>query len=87
VAETAVENETLKTAARANSLDNFREVWKRILEGLFVDRMEGNEEIFDKVMNDEAFRNIASEQMMRNVYDRLRGGRRVQQARDVETAG
>lgn len=74
VAETAIENETLRTAAQANSLDNFRDVWKRILEGLFVDRMEGNEEIFDKIMNDETFRNIASEQMMRDVYERLRAG-------------
>jgi len=26
--------------------------------------MEGNEEIFDRIMNDPAFRNLASEQLM-----------------------
>jgi type I restriction enzyme R subunit len=72
VAESAVENETLKTAAQANTLDNFKHVFDRMLEGLFVDRMEGNEEIFDKVMNDPTFRNIASEHLMREVYERLR---------------
>ena len=30
-----------------------------MLEGLFIDRMEGNEEIFDRIMNDPHFRNLA----------------------------
>jgi type I restriction enzyme R subunit len=72
VAEAAVDNQTLQTAAKANTLDNFKHVFDRMLEGLFVDRMEGNEEIFDKVMNDPAFRNIASEHLMREVYERIR---------------
>ncbi len=72
VAETAAGNETLKTAAQANTLDNFKHVFDRMLEGFFVDRMEGNEEIFDRIMNDPAFRNLASEQLMREVYERLR---------------
>jgi type I restriction enzyme R subunit len=74
VAESAVENETLKTAAQINTLENFKHVFNRMLEGLFVDRMEGNEEIFDRIMNDPAFRNIASEHLMRDVYERLRRG-------------
>lgn len=45
-----------------------------MLEGLFVDRMDGNEEIFDKVMNDPAFRNVASDHLMREVYERFRRG-------------
>lgn len=75
VAESAMDNETLKTAAQANTLDNFKHVFERMLEGLFVDRMEGNEEIFDKVMNDKAFRDIASEHLMRKVYDKIRAER------------
>jgi type I restriction enzyme R subunit len=43
-----------------------------MLEGFFVDRMEGNEEIFDKIMNDPAFQSLASDQLMREVYVRLR---------------
>jgi hypothetical protein len=42
-----------------------------MLEGFFIDRMEGNEEIFDRVMNDLAFRNLAAEHLMRDVYQRL----------------
>jgi type I restriction enzyme R subunit len=72
VAESAADNETLKTAAQVNTLDNFKHVFDRMLEGLFVDRMEGNEEIFDRVMNDPAFRNLAAEHLVRDVYQRLR---------------
>jgi len=72
VAESAVESETLRTAAQANTIDNFKHVFDRMLEGLFVDRMEGNEEIFDRIMNDPTFRRIASDQLMREVYGRLR---------------
>lgn len=72
VAEAAVENATLKTAANVNTIDNFKFVFDRLLEGLFIDRMEGNEEIFDKVMKDNQFRDLVSTHLMREVYDRLR---------------
>jgi type I restriction enzyme R subunit len=72
VTEAAVENETLKTAAKVNSLENFRHVFERMLEGLFIDRMEGNEEIFDRIMQDANFRDVASAQLVREVYERLR---------------
>ncbi len=72
IAEAASDNDTLRTAAKANTLDNFKHVFDKLLEGLFVDRMEGNEEIFDKIMKDPIFRNIASDQLMREVYEKLR---------------
>lgn len=72
VTEAAVENETLRTAANVNTLDNFRHVFERMLEGLFIDRMEGNEEIFDRIMQDGNFRDVASAHLMREVYERLR---------------
>ena len=72
VTEAAIENETLKTAAKVNTLDNFKHVFERMLEGLFIDRMEGNEEIFDRIMQDAAFRDVASAHLVREVYERLR---------------
>lgn len=72
VAEAAMENETLRTAANANTLDNFKHVFDRMLEGLFIDRMDGNEEIFDRIMNDPQFRDLASAHLMRDIYERMR---------------
>jgi type I restriction enzyme, R subunit len=34
--------------------------------------MEGNEEIFDRIMNDPQFRDLASAHLVREVYERLR---------------
>lgn len=72
ITEAAIDNETLKTAANVNTLENFRHVFERMLEGLFIDRMEGNEEIFDRIMQDASFRDAASTHLMREVYERLR---------------
>jgi len=71
VAESAVEDQTLQEAAKANTMPNFELVFNRRLEELFIDRMEGNEEIFDRVMNDEAFRRLAARQLVQQVYGRL----------------
>ncbi|MFI9653288.1 type I restriction endonuclease [Guyparkeria sp. GHLCS8-2] len=72
IAESALENETLQEAARANTMDNFSYVFNKMLEGLFIERMDGNEEIFGRLMNDDDFRHLASNHMLRDVYERLR---------------
>jgi type I restriction enzyme, R subunit len=74
VRETAVANEQLRQAVMANSIENFEPVFNKQLENLFVERMDGNEDIFVRLMNDEAFRNIASEHLMRAVYQQIRTG-------------
>lgn len=72
VAEAAILNERLQDAAKANNLENFNLVFEKLLEGLFIERMEGNEEIFAKVMNDPAFRNMAAGHLVKEVYGRIR---------------
>ncbi len=72
VAEAAAADKTLRTAAEVNTIDNFSLVFDRLLNGLLIDRMEGNESIFARLMNDQKFRDIASGHLLREVYDRLR---------------
>jgi type I restriction enzyme R subunit len=43
-----------------------------MLERLFIERMEGNEGIFDRVMSDGKFRKIVSERLVQDVYERLK---------------
>lgn len=71
VRETAVANEQLRQAAIANSLENFEPVFHKQLENLFVERMDGNEEIFVRLMNDDAFRSLAAAHLMRAVYRQI----------------
>jgi type I restriction enzyme R subunit len=70
--EEAISDEELRQAATANTLDNFRYVFVKALEGLFIDRMEQNEEIFAKYMNDADFRKVVSEHLLRQVYEQIR---------------
>lgn len=73
VRETAVANEQLRQAVMANSIENFEPVFSQQLENLFLERMEDNEEIFVRLMNDEAFRNVAADYLMHAVYEQIRG--------------
>ncbi len=74
VRATAELNENIVAAAQANNFDDFSSFFAKVLEDLFIDRMEGNEEIFNKVMGDAAFRNIAQAHLAREVYERVRRG-------------
>jgi type I restriction enzyme R subunit len=70
----ALDREDLRQAAQVNTPDDFRLVFEKELEGLFVDRMEGNDEIFRRVMQDEQFRSMASAYLMSKVYAKAREG-------------
>jgi type I restriction enzyme, R subunit len=72
IREEAVANEELVQAANANTKENFRFVFQKALEGLFIDRMEQNEELFAKYMNDGAFRKLVDEHLLTQVYDHIR---------------
>lgn len=72
IQEEAIENEMLQKAAAANSKDDFRYVFDRTFDGLVIDRMDGNEEIFEKLMSDTEFRKLASEYILNKVYRALR---------------
>jgi len=70
--EEAISDENLRQAATANTLDNFRYVFVKVLENLFIDRMESNEEIFAKYMNDAEFKKVVSEHLLKQVYEQIR---------------
>ena len=71
VRATAEQDEKIVEAARANTKANFSAFFDRILDDLFIQRMEGNEEIFNRVMNDKEFRKIAQEQLAQEIYERI----------------
>ena len=72
IQEEAMENEALKKAAEVNSKDDFRYVFEKAFEGLVIERMDGNEEIFGKLMGDAEFRSIALEHLLEKVYKSLK---------------
>jgi type I restriction enzyme R subunit len=72
IREEAIADEELRQAAHANTIENFRFVFDKALETLFIDRMEQNEEIFAKFMNDKDFQKIVADTLLRQVYTEIR---------------
>jgi type I restriction enzyme, R subunit len=72
IVEAAVTDEGLRQAAAVNPEDKFELVFGNLLERLFVERMDQNEEIFVRYMNDGAFRQVVSAWMSSETYRRLR---------------
>lgn len=67
----AEQDEKIVEAARANNLANFSSYLERMLDELFIDRMEGNEEIFSRVMTDKQFRAAAHEHLANEIFRRV----------------
>jgi type I restriction enzyme R subunit len=58
----------LRQAAAVNPGDKFELVFRNLLEKLFVERMDQNEEIFVRFMNDPAFQKIVTNWMASEAY-------------------
>lgn len=71
ITETAAQSEELQQAAKVNSEDKFLLLFNRLLESLFVERMDQNEDIFARYMNDPAFQKFVSKLLGSDVYRRL----------------
>jgi type I restriction enzyme R subunit len=72
IREDAVSDSNLRQAALANTMENFGYVFRKALEGLFIDRMDQNEEITAKFMNEDQFRDAVSKHLLKEVYEKIR---------------
>ena len=70
----AVLDDGMRQAAAVNPKDKFELVFRNLLEKLFVERMDQNEEIFVRFMNDVPFQKIVTGWMAAEAYRRLRQG-------------
>ncbi|MFC1481079.1 type I restriction endonuclease subunit R [Candidatus Neomarinimicrobiota bacterium] len=71
VREDALADATLRQAAKANTLENFGFVFDKALESLFIDRMEQNEEITAKYMNEKSFKALVTQMLQKQVYEQI----------------
>ncbi len=72
IVEAAVADEDLKQAAAVNPGNKFELVFRNLLENLFVERIDQNEEIFVRFMNDPIFQKQVTSWMSSETYRRLR---------------
>ena len=72
VVEAAMGDDGLRCAAAVNPGDKFELLFKNVLERIFVDRMDQNEDIFVRFMNDVPFQKVVTSWMAEQAYRRLR---------------
>lgn len=72
IVEAAISDTALRQAAAVNPGDKFELVFKNLLEALFVERMDQNEEIFARFMNDKSFQKAVTGWLSSEAYRKLR---------------
>ena len=73
IREDAVADSNLREAAMANPMENFGYIFLKKLEDLFIDRMEQNEDITAKFMNEKQFKEIVGKHLLKKVYEQIKG--------------
>ena len=68
----AKQDEDVVQRALANRLDNFELAMKPKVEGLMIDRMDQNQEIVNRYLNDPAFQSAAFKSLVRRIYTEIR---------------
>ncbi|MFH1486029.1 MAG: hypothetical protein ABIH46_08165, partial [Chloroflexota bacterium] len=59
-------------AALVNTIDGFGYVFRKALQDLFIDRMDQNEEITAKFMNEKDFQEAVTRHLLEQVYEQIR---------------
>ncbi|KPA19379.1 Restriction endonuclease, type I, R subunit/Type III, Res subunit [Candidatus Magnetomorum sp. HK-1] len=71
IVEACVSDEILKVQARVNSLDNFRFPFEESYNDKIIERMDQNQDIFNRLMEGGDFASVVLNTIMKEVYRRL----------------
>ena len=71
IVEDCVSDEILKVQAKVNSLDNFRFPFEESYNDKIIERMDQNQEIFNRLMEGGDFASVVLNTIMKEVYRRL----------------
>lgn len=66
-----MEDETLQTQARVNKIDTFKFAFNDKFIDKLIGRMDQNQEIFEKILEDKMFGDLVKELMMKKIYKQL----------------
>lgn len=66
-----LEDKKLQTQAKVNKIDTFKYAFEEMFIDKLIERMDQNQEIFEKILEDQSFGGVVKELMMKKVYARL----------------
>ena len=71
IEEELMQDEKLQTQAKVNKLDTFKYAFEDIFIEKLIGRMEDNQDIFEKILEDRAFGDLVKELMMKKIYRKM----------------
>lgn len=71
IEEEMVADENLSKQAQSNTIENFKYGFDDIFLSKVIERMEQNQDIFGKIMDDDEFAKVVKAYMLKKVYNRL----------------
>ncbi len=66
-----LEDETLQIQAKVNKLDTFKFAFDDKFIDKLISRMDQNQEIFEKILEDKSFGDLVKELMMKRIFRKL----------------
>ncbi|WP_338813280.1 DEAD/DEAH box helicase family protein [Bernardetia sp. Wsw4-3y2] len=66
-----MEDEKLQTQAKANKLDTFKYAFEDMFMNKLIGRMDQNQDIFEKILEDKMFGDLVKELMMKKIYRKM----------------
>ncbi len=66
-----IQDEKLKVQAKANKIDTFKYAFEDMFLNKLIHRMDQNQDIFDKIIENKSFGNLVKELMLKKVYDKI----------------
>lgn len=71
IEEEMIMDEKLGLQAKSNTMDNFKYGFEDMFIAKLVERMDQNQDIFNKIMDDKAFSSVVKDYLLKRVYKRL----------------
>lgn len=71
IEEELATDEQLSKQAKANTIENFKFEFEDVFLAKLIDRMDQNQDIFKKIMDDDKFAKVVREWMLKKVYHRI----------------
>ncbi|MCW3109831.1 MAG: hypothetical protein JWQ09_4337, partial [Segetibacter sp.] len=72
IIETAIADQDIIQAAQANSQDKFALIFKSILQQLFIERIDQNEDIFARFMEEKDFNKALTELLAKEAFNKIK---------------
>ena len=66
-----IDDEKLQAQAKANKIDTFKYAFEEMFLNKLIERMDQNQDIFDKIVENKSFGNLVKELMLKKVYNKI----------------